>query len=231
MDVKPVLKRIGLNEGEIKVYLALLKLGSVNVNKIKLETKLHRTSIYDFLDKLNKTGLIEISSDYLKKKNFSAIPSWMEIPEHRNLTTKQLILTTYKVNVQTHSRTANNRWLTELYHDNPALINPDTARKFKLKNGDLVNISSNVGEVVTSVKVTEGVKPGVIAISFHLGHWEYGEFASGNKASSGHKCITDCEFVWWNTYGKNPNWVIPSKPDPIGGQQRWMDTVVEIKRM
>jgi sugar-specific transcriptional regulator TrmB len=58
MDISMVLKRIGLNSGEIKVYLALLKLGSVNVHKIKLETKLHRTSIYDFLDKLINKGLV-----------------------------------------------------------------------------------------------------------------------------------------------------------------------------
>ena len=182
-------------------------------------------------DKLNKSGLIEISSDFLKKKNFSAIPAWMEIPEHRNLNSQQLILTTYKVNVQTHSRTANNWWLTELYHNNPALLNSKTARKFGIKNGDSIKVISNVGEIVTQTKVIEGIHPGVIAISFHLGHWEYGEFASGKKASSGHKCVTDCDFVWWDTYGKNPNWIIPNKPDPIGGQQRWMDTVVKIQKV
>jgi len=58
MDIQTVLKKVGLNDGEIKVYLALLKLGSVNVHKIKLETKLHRTSIYDFLDKLLNKGLV-----------------------------------------------------------------------------------------------------------------------------------------------------------------------------
>ena len=155
----------------------------------------------------------------------------MEIPEHKNLSDKQLHLTTYKDNVQTHSRTANNWWLTELYHNNPALINSETANKYGIKSGDSIKLISDVGEIVTKTKVVEGIRPGVVAISFHLGHWEYGEFASGKKASTGHKCVTDCDFVWWTTYGKNPNWVIPNKPDPIGGQQRWMDTIVEIQKV
>ncbi|MBW2991455.1 helix-turn-helix domain-containing protein [Candidatus Woesearchaeota archaeon] len=65
MNIKSVLEQIGLSQGEINVYLALLKLGSVNVNKIKLETKLHRTTIYDFLDKLINKGLVS----YVIKNN------------------------------------------------------------------------------------------------------------------------------------------------------------------
>ena len=58
MDIKKTLSDIGLNEGEIKVYLALLKLGSVQVSKLKEETNLHRTTIYDFIEKLLNKGLV-----------------------------------------------------------------------------------------------------------------------------------------------------------------------------
>ena len=58
MEIKEVLDKVGLNEGEIKVYLALLKLGSVQVSKIKDETNLHRTTIYDFIEKLINKGLV-----------------------------------------------------------------------------------------------------------------------------------------------------------------------------
>ncbi len=58
MDIPTVLEEIGLSDGEIKVYLALLKLGSNPVNKIKEETGLHRTTIYDFVEKLLNKGLI-----------------------------------------------------------------------------------------------------------------------------------------------------------------------------
>jgi len=57
-EIKRVLGEIGLSEGEIKVYLALLKLGPVQVSKIKEETLLHRTTIYDFVEKLLNKGLV-----------------------------------------------------------------------------------------------------------------------------------------------------------------------------
>jgi len=52
-----LLRQIGLSDGEAKVYLALLTLGSVTVHRIKEETHLHRTTIYDFLEKLLNKGL------------------------------------------------------------------------------------------------------------------------------------------------------------------------------
>jgi len=57
MVVEKALKEIGLSDGETKVYLALLKLGTVNVAKLKEESGLHRTTIYDFLEKLMNKGL------------------------------------------------------------------------------------------------------------------------------------------------------------------------------
>src|SRR3989338_2360591 len=57
MDIDKVLRDAGLSDGESKVYLALLKLGNAHVQKLKEESKLHRTTIYDFLDKLIKKGL------------------------------------------------------------------------------------------------------------------------------------------------------------------------------
>jgi len=53
-----ILQELGLSEGETKVYLALLKLGSSNVHKIKEEANIHRTTVYDFVDKLIDKGLV-----------------------------------------------------------------------------------------------------------------------------------------------------------------------------
>ncbi|MFC2133923.1 TrmB family transcriptional regulator [Bacteroidota bacterium] len=65
METREALKGLGLGDGEIKVYLALLKLGSVPVSKIKEETNLHRTTIYDFIEKLLNKGLV----NYVVKEN------------------------------------------------------------------------------------------------------------------------------------------------------------------
>jgi len=53
-----VLHGIGSSEGETRVYLALLKLGASPVSKIKEKTNLHRTTIYDFLEKLINKSLV-----------------------------------------------------------------------------------------------------------------------------------------------------------------------------
>jgi HTH-type transcriptional regulator, sugar sensing transcriptional regulator len=58
MEILQILEDIGLNEGEAKVYLALLKLGQVRVQDLREETTLHRTTIYDFLEKLMNKGLV-----------------------------------------------------------------------------------------------------------------------------------------------------------------------------
>ena len=58
MDQKRALAEIGLGDGEIKVYTALLKIGSSPASKIKEETGLHRTTIYDFIEKLLNKGLV-----------------------------------------------------------------------------------------------------------------------------------------------------------------------------
>ncbi|MCD4759474.1 helix-turn-helix domain-containing protein [archaeon] len=61
METKAILENLGLSDGETKVYLALLKLGSSKVSKIKEESGLHRTTIYDFIEKLINKGLVSYS--------------------------------------------------------------------------------------------------------------------------------------------------------------------------
>ncbi len=181
-------------------------------------------------DKLNKSGLFEIHSQLMADKGLPALPGWMAIPEHEAMGKEQLVLTTYKVNVHTHSRTMNCAWLAEIYHDNPAWLNPQTARALGVADGDAVRVRSEIGEIETRVKVTPAVVPGVIAISHHCGHWEYGRFASGKPSPQAQESIPNRDKRWWTANGVHPNWLIPNRPDPINGQQRWMDTVVTVTR-
>ncbi len=182
-------------------------------------------------DKLNKSGYFEIYSSLMEQRGLPPMPTFMAIPEHANLTPDQLVLTTYKVNVQTHSRTMNCQWLAELYHENPAWINPETAKALDIMERDTVKLTSAIGEIETQVQVTPAVVPGVIAISHHCGHWQYGRIASGKRAPQGVDDIPDRDVRWWDGNGVHPNWVIPNSPDPINGQQRWMDTVVQITKV
>ena len=181
-------------------------------------------------DKLNKSGFFELYSELMKEKGFVPLPTYTPIPEHEKMKASDLVLTTFKVNVQTHSRTQNCKWLTEIYHDNPGWINPATADKLGIKEGDAIRVKSAVGEIKTNARVTPAVVPGVIAISFHCGHWEYGRYASGKKSPTGTNDDPQLRLKWWKNNGAHPNWVIPNSPDPVNGQQRWMDTVVEVRK-
>ena len=182
-------------------------------------------------DKLNKSGLFEIHSELMAAKGLPALPGWIAVPEHQTMADDQLILTTYKVNVHTHSRTMNCAWLAEIYHDNPAWLNPATSRKLGIADGDAIRVRSEIGEIETRARVTPAVVPGVIAISHHCGHWEYGRFASGKPSPQAQPSVPDRDTRWWTTNGVHPNWLIPNRPDPINGQQRWMDTVVSVTRV
>ncbi|MBT4116809.1 MAG: hypothetical protein HN861_07545 [Rhodospirillaceae bacterium] len=78
-------------------------------------------------------------------------------------------------------------------------------------------------------RVTPAVVPGVVAISHHCGHWEYGRYASNKKAPASSD-DPSFEQKWWTGNGTHPNWIIPNAPDPVNGQMRWMDTVVSVEK-
>ena len=181
-------------------------------------------------DKVNKSGYFELYSNLMEDKGFAPLPTYEAIPEHATMAEDDLILTTYKVNVQSHSRTQNCKWLTEIYHDNPAWINPETAARRGIADKDRIKVTSAVGEIETVARVTPAVVPGVIAVSMHCGHWAYGRYASGKRSPFGVDQLDD-KWIWWKTHGEHPNWLIPNSPDPISGEQRWMDTVVRVQKV
>ena len=78
-------------------------------------------------------------------------------------------------------------WLGELLNENAVLMNRRDAEARKLADGDLVRVSSptlregqfNLGNRETKrvegrLKVIKGIRPGVVAISWHFGDWAYG---------------------------------------------------------
>ncbi len=61
------LKELGLSEGEIKVYSAVLELGITGLNKIQEKTGIERRNIYDILNKLIEKGLISYTIEKGKR--------------------------------------------------------------------------------------------------------------------------------------------------------------------
>jgi HTH-type transcriptional regulator, sugar sensing transcriptional regulator len=61
------LRKIGLTNGEIKVYTAVLELGISSLNKIQEKTAIERRNIYDILNKLIEKGLVSYTIEKGKK--------------------------------------------------------------------------------------------------------------------------------------------------------------------
>lgn len=68
-----LLKEIGLTDGEIKVYLALINLNSSTTGNIIKDSKVHASKVYPILDRLITKGLVSFIKEG-KKKIFSANP-------------------------------------------------------------------------------------------------------------------------------------------------------------
>lgn len=177
---------------------------------------------------------IELYKESFRKYGFNPLPVYKRLPS-RDKKPDELVLTTYKVNVHTQSRTAGIKYLAELYHKNPAWINPKTAQKRGIADGDLIRVTSKVGHMVTRAHVTEGIHPEVIAISTACGHPAYGRLAqlkhkgaAADWMQGGDPDITNN--VWWDDRGVHPNPIISLSVDPIGGSQGWYDTVVTVSK-
>lgn len=94
MNTKP-LERIGLTKSEIKVYLALLKLGQVTAGPIVDEAKVTRSKIYDILERLKNKGLvshiIKESTKYFSATHPTNIIDYLEQKEEEIKTEKKSI--------------------------------------------------------------------------------------------------------------------------------------------
>ncbi len=84
-------------------------------------------------------------------------------------------------------------------------------------------------EMVGKVKCIEGIRPGVVAVSWHFGHWAYG---SSDVEIDGEKIKGDDR----RGKGVNPNAAMlldegmqtTCLTDPIGGSSSFFDTKVNL---
>src|SRR4029078_13228968 len=111
-----------------------------------------------------------------------AIPVYFKSHVHKdNLEPDQTILiSTFRLPVQIHTRSANAKWLDEIAHTNPLWIHTGHAAKLGVRTGDLLRVETEIGYYVVRAWVTEGIRPGIVACSHHMGRWKLGE--QGEKA-------------------------------------------------
>lgn len=68
MNLKEGLAALGLSKGEAEIYLALLHMGSSTATKLSQETGIHRTYIYDVIEKLRERGMVSQTEQEAKKR-------------------------------------------------------------------------------------------------------------------------------------------------------------------
>ena len=92
-----------------------------------------------------------------------------------------VLLPTFRLPNLIHSRSGNSKWLTEISHRNPVWINSADARALGLKTDDLVRLETEIGHFIDKVWVTEGVRPGVVCCSHHIGRWRRPQDPQANR--------------------------------------------------
>jgi anaerobic selenocysteine-containing dehydrogenase len=97
---------------------------------------------------------------------------------------QRVLISTFRIPVQIHTRSANAKWLDEIAHTNPLWLHPQDARAFgDVRTGDLLRVSTDIGHFVVKAWVTEGIRPGVVACSHHMGRWKLHRISQEDRAS------------------------------------------------
>ena len=176
-----------------------------------------------------------------------AIPTYIKSHVHPDkLEPDQTILiSTFRLPIQIHTRSANAKWLNEIAHTNPLWLHTSHAAQLGIRTGDLVRVETEIGYFVVRAWVTEGIKPGIVACSHHMGRWKTHEngqrqlmatvkldhqgTAWGLRRESGagpyESSDADTLRIWWNDVGVHQNLTFPVHPDPISGMHCWHQAV------
>ncbi|HTM09784.1 MAG TPA: molybdopterin-dependent oxidoreductase [Verrucomicrobiae bacterium] len=162
---------------------------------------------------------------------------------------EMLLLPTFRLPTLIHTRSGNAKWLYEISHTNPLWIHPQDAGRLGVKTGDLLKVRTEIGYFVDKAWITEGIRPGVIACSHHLGRWRLKEEIGGERWSTAlvdlrrlddgkwmmrqihgvqpfNSADADSKRIFWEDAGVHQNLTFPVQPDPISGQHCWHQKVI-----
>ena len=158
------------------------------------------------------------------------------------------LIPTFRLPTLIHSRSGNAKWLAEISNRNPIWMHSKDAGRLGVKTGDLLRVNTDIGYFVDKVWVTEGMKPGVVACSHHLGRWRRQQDANGNRWATNLVAIEqqqkgkwkmsvvegiraydstdpDSARIFWSDGGVHQNITFPVHPDPISGMHCWHQKV------
>lgn len=136
---------------------------------------------------------VATSKDAFSGKYYSGAPGYHPIADSQGRPVADeaagydLHLITNRIILHTKSRTITNYWLTGVLPENYIVMHPKDAKARNLKDGDRIRVMSATnpkGEwdlkngqripIIGRVKVSEGIRPGVIAFPVGFGQWASG---------------------------------------------------------
>jgi len=157
------------------------------------------------------------------------------------------LIPTFRLPTLIHTRSGNAKWLAEISHRNPVWMHNEDANRFGLKDGDLIRVYTQIGYFVNRIWRTEGIRPGVLACSHHMGRWrldadqgsrwatalvkleDLGDGSYRLRQLEGIKPFKsedpDSSRIWWSDGGVHQNLTFPVQPDPISGMHCWHQRV------
>ena len=164
---------------------------------------------------------------------------------------EMVLLPTFRLPTLIHTRSGNAKWLAEISHTNPLWVHPEDAARLGVSTGDLLKVATAIGYFVDRVWVTEGMRPGILACSHHIGRWRLHEADGGRWTTAlvdlrqepkgqwrmrqvhGVQPFAsddpDSQRIWWEEAGVNQNLTFPVQPDPVSGQHCWHQKVTVTK--
>lgn len=166
---------------------------------------------------------------------------------------EMLLLPNFRLPTLIHTRSANAKWLYEISHKNPVWMHPSDAARLDVATGDLIKVETEIGYFVDKVWVTEGIKPGIIAMSHHLGRWRLQENMGQNPGMSNLAELEqddrgeyrlniihgakpwdsfdpDTSRIWWEDVGVHQNLTHAVHPDPLSGAHCWLQKAVNVTK-
>jgi len=194
-----------------------------------------------------KSGKLEIYSQTMAERGWEehATPGYIKSHVHPdNFEEGQLVLNaTFRLPTLIHTRSGNSKWLNEIFHKNPLWVHPKDAEARGVRTGDLVRVvTEKIGYSVNHAWVTEGIAPGVIACSHHLGRWRRRQDGADRWSNSlvdisreengwrlrriegpgpYESSDPDTSRIFWSDGGVHQNLTFPVHPDPVSGMHCW----------
>ncbi len=181
-----------------------------------------------------------------------AVPGYTHSHVHRSAIDNQrgeyLLIPTFRLPTLIHTRSGNAKWLYEISNANPVWVHPTDAARIGVATGDLLRVTTEIGYYVNRAWLTEGIHPGIVACSHHLGRWRLEAGSGTDRWASAQVALgreqdgtwrlrhqqgiqpfesadPDSARIFWREGGVHQNLTFPVHPDPISGMHCWHQKV------